>query len=175
MADSPAWQIERIRKDHERASFDCGVEELNVFLRKYARQSEEFGLARTFVATTHGTPKVFGYYTVRNGEVEVQNLRPEETKRFPRYPVPVVHLARLAVDRTTQGQRLGERLLLNALERALMVSRSVAAYAVEVVAINDAAKRFYLKHGFQELLDDRLHLYLSTKTVAKLLGVAILG
>jgi GNAT superfamily N-acetyltransferase len=170
VADPPAWQIERIRKDHERASFDCGVEELNVFLHKYARQSEEFGLARTFVAIKPGDPRVFGYYTVRNGEVEVQNLRPEETKRFPRYPVPVVHLARLAVDRSVQGQRLGEFLLLDALERALTVSKSVAAYAVEAVAINDAAKRFYLKYGFRELLDDKLHLYLSMKSIATLFG-----
>ena len=170
MADPPALRIERIRKDHERASFDCGIEELNVFLSKYARQSEEFGLARTFVAIRPGETKVLGYYTVRNGETEVQNLRPEETKRFPRYPVPVVHLARLAVDRTAQGQRLGERLLLDAVERALAVSRSVAAYAVEVVAINDAAKRFYLKYGFRELLDDKLHLYLSMKTIARLFG-----
>lgn len=168
MGDSAAWRIERIRKDHVRESFDCGVEELNAFLRRYARQSEEFGLARTFVATKPGDPKIFGYYTVRNGEVEVQNLPPEETKRFPRYPVPVVHLARLAVDRAVQGQRLGERLLLDALEKALAVSRTIAAYAVEVVAINDVAKRFYLKYGFQELLDDKLHLYMSMKTVARL-------
>ena len=168
MADAPAWQIERLRRDHERASFDCGVEDLNVFLHKYARQSEEFGLARTFVATRPGEAKVLGFYTVRNGEVGLRNLRAQETKRFPRYPVPVVHLARLAVDRTTQGQRLGERLLLDALERALAASKNVAAYAVEVVAIDDAAKSFYLKYGFQELLDDKFHLYLSMKTVARL-------
>lgn len=170
MPEVSDWSIDRIRKDHEREAFDCGVGELDVFLRQYARQSEELGLARTFIATRPGERRVLGYYTVRSGSVEVQNLRPEEARRFPRYPVPVVHLARLAVDRSVQGQRLGERLLLDALERTLEVSRSVAAYAVEVVAIDETARRFYLKHGFQELLDDRLHLYLSMKTIARLFG-----
>lgn len=141
---------------------------LDEFLRRYARQSEELALARTFVATKAEDLRVLGYYTVRNGQVEVENLPPEETKRFPRYPVPVVHLARLAVDRTAQGQRLGERLLLDSLERALAASKNVAAYAVEVVAIDDAARRFYLRYGFRELLDDKLHLYLSMKIVAAL-------
>lgn len=168
----PALRIERIRKDHERAGFDCGNPELNEFLRKYARQNDELGLGRTFVAVRGGSPTVLGYHTLRNGEVEVANLPPEETKRFPRYPVPVVHFARLAVDRHSQGQRLGETLLLDGLERALAVSQTVAAYAVEVVAIDEAARAFYVKYGFRELKDDRRHLYLPMRTIAKLFGGA---
>jgi ribosomal protein S18 acetylase RimI-like enzyme len=72
------------------------------------------------------------------------------------------------VDLAVQGQGLGERLLLDALERILAASRNSAAYAVEVIAINDAAKRFYLKYGFQALLDDKLHLYLPMKTITTL-------
>lgn len=166
------WRIERIRKDHERADFDCGHAELNDFLRRYARQNDELGLARTFVAVRPGARTVLGYHTLRSGEVAVEDLRAEDSKRFPRYPVPVVHFARLAVDRRAQGQRLGEALLLDALERALAVSRAVAAFAVEVVAIDDAARAFYVKYGFQELRDDRRHLYLPIKTVARLFGEA---
>lgn len=169
MVEPVPWRIERIRKDHARDLFDCGVEDLDLFIRRYARQSEELGLARTFVATRPGDSRVCGYYAVRSGEVEAGDLRPEEAKRFPRYPVPVVHLARLAVDRTAQGQRLGERLLMDVLERALAVSKEMGAYAVDVVAINEPAKRFYLKYGFRELLDDTSHLYLSMKTIAKLI------
>lgn len=168
MGSVPQWLIEPIRRDHVRESFDCGIDELSLFLRKYARQSEGLGLARTFVAVGRGEREVLGYYTIRSGEVEVLDLPPEDTKRFPRYPVPVVHLARLAVARSAQGQGLGEHLLLDALERSLVASRSVAAYAVEVVAINEGARRFYLKYGFQELLGDRLHLYLPMKTLAAL-------
>ena len=169
MHSASPWRIQPIRKEHVRDSFDCGIDDLNVYLHKYARQSESLGLARTFVATRSGDLRVFGYYTVRSGEVEVENLRPEDARRFPRYPVPVIHLARLAVDRSVQGQGLGERLLIDALERAYAASRDVAAYAVEVVAIDDAAKRFYIKYGFQELLDDKLHLYLPMRTIAALI------
>jgi GNAT superfamily N-acetyltransferase len=165
-----ACRIERIRKDHERTAFSCGNADLDDFLRKYARQNDELGLARTFVAVRPGEEAVLGYHTLRSGEVAVEQFRPEETKRFPRYPVPVVHFARLAVDKRAQGQRLGESLLLDGLERALAVSRTVAAYAVEVVAIDESARAFYLKYGFQELMDDRRHLYLSMKTVEKLFG-----
>ncbi len=148
--------------------FDCGQPELNAFVHRYARQSDDLGLARTFVAVRPPARTVVGYHTLRNGEVEVDNLPADETKRFPRYPVPVVHLARLAVDRRSQGQRLGETLLLDALERSLVVSKSVAAFAVEVVAIDEAARAFYVRYGFTEFRDDRRHLYLSMKTVQAL-------
>jgi ribosomal protein S18 acetylase RimI-like enzyme len=168
LAETPAWKIERIRKDHARESFDCGIEELNTFLRRYARQNEEHGLSRTFVAVRGGSPRVLGYHTLRSGQVEIRNLSPDEVRRFPRYPVPVVHLARLAVDREVHGQGLGELLLLDALARAHEAAKVIAAYAVEVEAVNDAARRFYVKYGFQELLDDRLHLYLPVKVISSL-------
>lgn len=168
MADPPRWIIEPIRRDHVREGFNCGNPSLNDFLRKYARQSEDLGIARTFVAVTSKKPVVHGYYSMRNGQVEAATLPQAETKRFPRYPAPVVHLARLTVDRSAQGQSLGEILLLDALERALAASRAVAAYAVEVVAIDNAARTFYLQYGFKELTDDRLHLYLPMRTVANL-------
>lgn len=163
-----AWRIEPIRKDHDRAGFDCGNAELDGFLHRYARQNDDLGLARTFVVVRGGEKVVLGYHTLRSGQVEVDNLPSGEAKRFPRYPVPVVHLARLAVDRCAQGRRLGEFLLLDALERSLAVSRSIAAWAVEVVAIDDAARAFYLRYGFLELQDDRRHLYLPMRTVEKL-------
>ncbi len=162
------WRIERIRKDHDRTAFDCGNADLNSFLQKFARQNDELGLARTFVAVRPGETVVLGYHTLRSGQIEVDALKPEETKRFPRYPVPVVHFARLAVDRRAQGHRLGETLLLDGLERALAVSKSVAAWAVEVLATDDAARAFYVKYGFSELKDDHRHLYLPMSTVTKL-------
>lgn len=168
MPDAPRWALEPIRRDHARDSFDCGYPDLNVFLQKFARQSEDLDLARTFVAVEPGDLVVRGYFTMRTGQVAITNLPPNETRRFPKYPIPVVHLARLAVDRTAQGQRLGETLLLNALEKALSGSRTLAAYAVEVIAIDEAARAFYEKYGFKGLLDDRRHLFLPMKTVEAL-------
>lgn len=170
MPDAPLWRLEPIRREHIRDAFDCGNASLNEFLRRYARQSEDLGVARTFVAVRPGEVVVRGYYTIRTGQVEVQELPQGETKRFPRYPVPVVHLARLAVDLTARGQGLGELLLLDALEKALAASCSIGAYAVEVIATDEAARSFYLKYGFKELQDDRLHMYLAMSTVESLFG-----
>lgn len=168
MPEAYNWIVEPIRREHIRDSFDCGIAELNEFLKKFARQNEDFAIARTFVAIRPKDLMVRGYYTLRTGQVEINNIPPEDTKRFPRYPVPVIHLARLAVDKTVQGERLGETLLMDALEKALAVSRSVAAYAVEVISINGTARSFYLKYGFKELIDDQLHLYLPLRIIAQL-------
>ena len=170
MPEASAWRVERIARSQDRASFECGLAELDEFLRKYARQNDEAGLGTTFVSQKPGQVRVLGYYTLRAGTISRDQFPPDETRRLPRYPVPVVHLARLAVDRATQGQRLGEFLLMDALRRALTVSKSVGAYAVEVIAINDNARAFYLKYDFSAVPGDPLHLYIGMKRVAKLFG-----
>ncbi len=168
MTEKGVWRVEPIRKQHQRETFDCGSKDLNDYLRKYARQNEELDLGRTFVALKGNDLRVWGYYTLRSGSVTVKDLPPEEAKRFPKYPVPVVHLGRLATDLSVQGQGLGGYLLVDALNRSYRAAQEVAAYAVEVIAETEQAKTFYLKYGFQGLLDDPLHLYLSMKTVFKL-------
>jgi GNAT superfamily N-acetyltransferase len=92
-------------------------------------------------------------------------------KRLPRHPVPVVLLARLAVDLEAQGQGLGEGLLVDALERTVGLSNALGLHAVEVEAIDDAARSFYGKYGFVPLLDDERHLYLPVATIAAAFGI----
>jgi GNAT superfamily N-acetyltransferase len=84
--------------------------------------------------------------------------------------VPVVLLARLAVDASAQGKGLGEGLLLDALQRALDLSAGLGVHAVEVDALDESAAAFYRKYGFTPLLDDPLHLYLPLTTVEQVLG-----
>ncbi len=167
---SSEWTIEHLRREHQREQFRCGEPSLDEFLQKYARQNDEKGLGRTFVATRPGDLVVLGYTTLRSGAVSASALPEADRKRLPSYPVPVVHLGRLAVDESTQGRRLGEALLVDALRRAEAAAREVAAFAVEVIAIHEKARSFYLKYGFREMTDDRLHLYLSMKTVKLLTG-----
>jgi GNAT superfamily N-acetyltransferase len=168
VSDPPPWVVEGVQKSDQRNHFDCGQVSLDEFLHRYARQNEELELGRTFVATLPGDLRVLGYYTLGAGSIEVENLPEDERRRLPKYPVPVIHLGRLAVDRSVQDQGLGKFLLVHALRKAWNASREVAAYAVEVVAIDERARTFYAKYGFRELRDDRLHLYLSMKTIAKL-------
>ena len=84
---------------------------------------------------------------------------------MPKHPVPVVLLARLAVDQSVQGKGLGEGLFLDALQWTLDLSAGLGVHAVEVDALNDTATRFYRKYGFTPLVDDPLHLYLPIATV----------
>jgi GNAT superfamily N-acetyltransferase len=170
MSGAEAWGIEPLASRHDRGAFDCGEAPLNDFLKKYARQNEERGISRTYVAVQGGKPRVLGYYTPRAGAVEASGFPMEEAKRLPRYPVPVIHLARLAVDRTVQGQGVGQALLASALKKAVAASELAGAFAVEVFAKTDKAVRFYAKHGFKAFQDDTKHLYLPVATIARLIG-----
>ncbi|TDI38304.1 MAG: N-acetyltransferase [Acidobacteria bacterium] len=162
------WLIEPLQRAHHRDDFDCGTPELNEFLKKYARQNAKLEISRTYVAVNPGQLEVLGYYTLRAGEISCRDLPKDESKKLPRYPVPIVHLARLAVHRGESGKGLGEFLLVDGLGRSLRASKEVGAFAMEVIAKNDSAKRFYEKYGFRELADDKRHLYLSMKKLKKL-------
>lgn len=164
----PDWVIESLSADHDRSAFSCGQQSLDEFLKRYAGQNQKTGISKTYVAVRIGQRQVGGYYSISAGAVHFEDIPQELRKRLPRYPVPVAHLGRLAVDRSAQGQRLGEFLLLDALARIVQAADSIAIHAVEVVAINDPARRFYLKYGFTPLLDDPNHLYISIKTLKKL-------
>ncbi len=153
--------IEPLGKTHSRDGFDCGELSLDIFLKQYARQSAEKGLGKTFVAVLPRSSEVLGYYTVASGSVAFETV-PE---RLPRYPIPTVHLGRLAVDRTMQGRGLGALLLVDALKRSAAIADKLGIYAVELYALSEIAKRFYLKYGFLELVDDGKHLYLPIKTI----------
>jgi GNAT superfamily N-acetyltransferase len=166
-----AWDIEELRRDHDRSAFSCGHESLDDFIRKFAGQNQKTGVSRTFVAVTPGEKIVRGYFSVSAGAVALADVPEALTKRLPRYPVPVAHLGRLAVDRSARGRGLGSYLLVDALCRILIAAESIGMHAIEVVAIDDPARQFYLKYGFVEMKDDPHHLYLSIATV-RALGLA---
>ena len=155
--------IELLGKQHKRDKFDCGEQSLNEFLKKHARQNNEKGFGRTFVATLPDANDVLGYYTISSGSISFE-IVPE---KLPRYPIPTVHLGRLATDVNSRGQGLGELLLIDALERTVLVAAELEVYAVELYALTDNAKRFYLKYGFVALTDDEKHLYLPIETLKK--------
>lgn len=157
------FDIEILTADHDRSGFDCGEESLNDFLKRFARQNDDKGLGRTYVAVKKNESKIYGFYTIASGAVEFKII-PEN---LPRYPIPVVHLGRLAVDEAAQGQRLGKTLLADALKRAVGIADQLGVYAVEVYALNESARGFYRKFGFAELLDDKQHLYLTIKAIRK--------
>jgi GNAT superfamily N-acetyltransferase len=159
------WIIEPFGKHHEREKFDCGQPSLNDFIRSRVSQYEKRRLGKTYVAVTSGEARVIGFYTLAAAAISFETIPISKSKKLPKHPVPVVLLARLAVDASSQGKRLGEGLLLDALQRSLDLSASLGVHAVEVEAINDQASAFYQKYGFIPLLDDPLHLFIPIATI----------
>ncbi len=164
------WQIEPLDGSHERGEFSCGKEVLDAFLHSLVSQYNKRKLGRTYVATLPGGKQVYGYYTLASGSVPFQNLPTLVAKKLPKHPVPVALLGRLVVDKAAQGRGLGEFLLIDALRRCLELSDQLGIFAVEVLAIDAEAKRFYLKYGFVPLVDNDLHLFLPMKTIEEELG-----
>ena len=99
-----------------------------------------------------GNP-VAGYYTLSASAVAFENIPTSLRKRLPKYPVPVVRIGELAVDKEHKGQGLGSALLFDALERIATASNEVAVWAIVVDPIDQQASSFYLHHEFESLLE----------------------
>ena len=162
------YGTERLTKTHDRLSFDCGDEILNLYLREIAGQDAKRHTAVAFVLITRDEPqRIRGFYTLSASSVNLVDLPDPLRKHLPRYPeIPVTLLGRLAVDLAFQGQGIGKRLLVDALKRSYEHSASIAAAAVVVDAKNADAERFYRHFGFQPLCNARL--FLPMRTVAQL-------
>ena len=146
-------------KLHDRASFDCGVEPLNDYLKKYALQNQKKDAARTYVLTTEEN-RIIGYYTLVFGSVSTAETPTGISAGLGKYPIPVILLARLAVDAGEKGKGLGKFLLRDALLRAVRASEIAGLRAFLVHAKDASAKAFYEKFGFEPAPHNEFHLFL---------------
>ncbi len=165
------WVVEVLDRSHQRGEFVCGRNALDTFLQSLVSQYEKRRLGRTYVAVRPGKKRVWGYYTLASGAVSFKNLPQKASRKLPHHPIPVILLARLAVDQSVQGQGLGGLLVVDALRRCLSLAEQLGVHAVEVDAIDQAAKTFYEKYGFVQLQDHPLHLYLAIATIANAFGI----
>jgi len=161
------WIIGRWERFHERGEFSCGQPSLDYFIRNLVTQYEKRKLGRTCVATRAGEKRVLGYYTLASSSISFEHIPGKLAKKLPKHPVPVILLARLAVDQSVQKQGLGKLLLGDALTRCLQLSNQLGIHAVEVEALDARARIFYEKHGFISLNDDPMHLFLPLATIAQ--------
>ncbi len=143
------WRIEALGSNHLRSDFSCGIASLDAFIRTQITQYERRGLGRSYVVANHSDSRVVGYYTLAAGSISAKNLSPEASRRLPRHPVPVVLLARLAVDQSCQNAGIGARLLKDAITRAVRIAKEVGSCAIHVEAADDRAAAFYRHFGFQ--------------------------
>ncbi len=127
--------------------FECGQASLDEWLKRRALANQLSGASRTFVAAGQDA-RVYGYYAMAAGAVSHQQATSGMRRNMPD-PVPVMVLARLAVDRRAQGIKLGAALLQDAVNRAVAVSHNVGVRALLVHALDDRAKQFYQHYGFQ--------------------------
>jgi GNAT superfamily N-acetyltransferase len=170
MSGRLSWLVEPLAKKHDRVAFSCGNETLDRYLKEIATQDARRLVAAPFVAVAATAPKtILGYYTLSSFAVGLSDLPPEVARKLPSYPnVPATLLGRLAVDRSHRGQGLGEFLLIDALHRAYVQSAQIAAFAVIVDAIDEAAERFYKHFHFIPFPERHSRLFLPMKTIAAL-------
>jgi ribosomal protein S18 acetylase RimI-like enzyme len=154
------WLIQLFRAEHDRSKFSCGVPSLDKFIRQLASQYDRRGIAKTYVALQEGSNTVNGFYSILTSSIDFQLLPADLSQRLPCHPVPAVLIGRLAVSDECQGQLLGEKLLLDSLQRTVLLSLDIGIHAVHVYAINDSAASFYRKYGFAPLQDQPNHLFL---------------
>lgn len=92
------FQIAKLALIHDSSAFDSGNEALNRFIKLYALQGQRAGISQTYVATDGS--EIAGYHTIVVGQVAHNDAPERLTKGVPRHPIPVIILARLAVDRS---------------------------------------------------------------------------
>ena len=158
-----------LESKHNRSDFNCGVPQLDNYLKKQANQDVKKGLSICFVLTDD-KQRVIGYHTLSNYSIDRTYLPDQITKKFPQSydQIPATLLGRLAIDTSYKGKGLGERLLLDALKRSYDVSKEqLGSIGVIVDPIDDSAKNFNKNYGFIELPDCG-KMFLPMKTIAQL-------
>ncbi len=148
-----------LSEQHDASSFDCGVEALNTYIKRYARQTQKREGARTYVALDSN--KVVAFYTIVFGGIEWKDSPELVRKGLGKYPIPILILARLAVDKKWSGKGLGNSLLVDCLRRALAASEIAGLRAVLVDAKDEAARQFYEQRGFRRWPDESNRLFVT--------------
>jgi GNAT superfamily N-acetyltransferase len=148
---------------HLLTEFGCGETSLDEWLKRRALANQQSGASRTFVVTDHDG-RVYGYYAMAAGAVLHQDATSGVRRNMPD-PIPVMVLARLAIDQRAQGIKLGAALLQDAVSRAVVVSHNAGVRALLVRALDERAKRFYEHYGFQESPQHPMTLMLRLNTM----------
>jgi GNAT superfamily N-acetyltransferase len=150
---------------HEVEAFDCGSLALNNYLKRFALSNNAAGSARTYVCCAESSFSVLGYYSLCAGAVEKSSAPDRVGKGMPGHPIPVVLLARLAVNLNHQSAGIGKGLLKDALIRCATAADAIGIRAVLVHAKNQQAAAFYSRVGFVSSPTDPMHLMLLIKDI----------
>jgi GNAT superfamily N-acetyltransferase len=167
MADAPFTALAPLDGTYDRTSFDCGAPALNLYLRNYALQNQKKGIVRNYVTTRIGSKAIVAYYSLVYAAIDQKRLPAKLVKGLGKYDLPVMLLARLAVDHREQGEGLGKTLLKDAILRTIQAAEIAGLKLLLVHAKDGAAAEFYRKHGFEPVVDDPLKLFLPVPLTAR--------
>lgn len=160
--------VEKLRPDHAIEGFDCGREQLNRPLRRYAWANQLAGAAQTYIGLAGDI--VVGYHTLAVGQVSREEAPERLGKGLARHPIPIMLLARLAVDRRWQGQGVGKALLKDAMQRTLRAADIAGIRAFAVHAKDEESRNFYQRFDFIPSPTDAMHLFVLLKDLRRIIA-----
>jgi len=153
---------------HRLEEFDCGKPTLNDWLLRHARQAQSSGSARTFVVCDEG--RVAGYFSLTVGQIDTLAAPDRIRRGMGQYPIPLVILARLAIDRNYQRRGLGFSLLQDAISRTVAVAEQARIRALSTHPIDAEANAFYRRFGFEPTPAHERQLILLLKDARRFVG-----
>ena len=145
--------------------FDCGTEVLNEFLSRYSFKNDILGIGKTFVAFNKNED-VVGYFTLATAQVLFEDIPDNYRAKLPRYPIPALRIARLAVGKNLQGKGIGKWLLTQAFIKIIHVAEITGLYFI-IVDAKETSKSFYEHYGFIKFNDKEFSYFLTVDTVRK--------
>ena len=146
----------------ELSLFTCGNEELDKFLKKYALKNDKNGYGKTFVL--YDRNKIVGFFTLCSSSIRFDEIPRNNFELFPRYPIPAIKIARLAVAKQHQGMGYGKILLKECFIKILNAAMNIGVRLI-VVDAKEASKSFYKKFGFQNLINNESSYFLLVDTL----------
>jgi GNAT superfamily N-acetyltransferase len=165
-----AVTIRRLEESDSAASFDCGDEPLNTYLQRHAwTNQQKISIGVTYVAVDDAAPHtVLGYFTLATSSLPRDRLPKKYVRGLPPYDLPLILLARLAVDKRFSGRGLGHALISEALKITLHVAEEVGCRCVITDAYRDKAA-WYARYGFLPLEGEtggeRQKMFLDIRTI----------
>ena len=166
----PPLGLAPLDASYEVEGFDCGIPGLNDYLMHQALRDQQAEKTRTFVATRGG--RVIAFFSLAAASVEPDLATERLARGQGAQGIPVILLARFAVELSEQERGIGEAMLVQALARCVRAADIIGARAVLVQAKDDRARGFYEKYGFEPSPTNPLHLVILMKDIRKSLGVA---
>ena len=155
------WSVETFNSEvHDREIFSCGVSGMDGYFKNYASQDVKRNVTRMYVLIDRYSLAVAGYYCLSATSFDRDSIPKKFAKRLPRFPVPSVLLARLAVDSSYQNYGLGSMLLVDAFKKVIQVNEIIGIVALLVDALDKEAAGFYQNSQFLQFNNDELRLFL---------------